>query len=278
VRPAAAAAPASAAGDYGWSPISPAWPPVEVQQQLDYGLFQQQRRQLLSQGEVTTPEDAECTPTNYTLIDYSMAFPPIKDQGLCASGWAFAAVAMAEASYYFSTGTVVSLSEQELLDCYKKPDQYGCLGGDFRWAISLIGANGVAAAASYPYAGGVVQACKSPRPPRQPYLEISKAVMRSARESELYALLEKGPVAIEVFVEDLWFDYTGGIFYPTAPCGGKANHAVVLVGAGVDAESARPYWIVRNSWGRDWVRGRFVGGLGFSGWRSGAVRGLSGVG
>jgi C1A family cysteine protease len=30
------------------------------------------------------------------------------------------------------------------------------------------------------------------------------------------------------------------------------NHAVVIVGEGVDATSSLPYWLIRNSWGTNW--------------------------
>ena len=45
----------------------------------------------------------------------------IKDQGQCGSCWAFSAVSAFETSYAISTGNLIHLSEQEVVDC----DIYG---------------------------------------------------------------------------------------------------------------------------------------------------------
>lgn len=52
--------------------------------------------------------------------------------------------------------------------------------------------------------------------------------------------------------EDL-FQYADGL-YTTNNCTGKLNHAVVITGYGEETgkEENRKYWIVRNSWGREW--------------------------
>jgi len=178
------------------------------------------------------------------------AVTPVKDQGHCGSCWSFSTTGSLEGQWFKKTGTLISLSEQQLVDCSSSFGNHGCNGGLMDYAFEYIKAKGIEKEEDYTYHAKKGQ-CK---------YDASKVVahvtgytdISEGSESELQAAVASvGPVSIAIDASHFSFQfYHDGVYNEPQCSSTQLDHGVLAVGYGTwGSYSKQPFWWVKNSWG-----------------------------
>lgn len=180
------------------------------------------------------------------------AVTDVKDQGQCGSCWAFSTTGSLEGQHFLKNGKLVSLSEQNLVDCSGKYGNMGCNGGLMDYAFEYIKDNGgIDTEESYPYKA-YGQTCqysdKNIGATVTGYVDVKKG-----SEDELQkAVANVGPISVAIDASNWSFQFYSDGVYDEGRCSKYfLDHGVLAVGYGT-TESNEDYWLVKNSWGTHW--------------------------
>jgi len=176
----------------------------------------------------------------------------VKDQKQCGSCWAFSAVGNIESINAIVNGNLVSLSEQQIVDCDVDSDDEGCNGGWMHSAMDyVIDQGGIQSDKDYPYTGRDDD-CKF----NKNLVKVKLNGYHKIDENEdalKIAVATVGPISVAVNAS-LWQFYFGGIFI--LPCSSSLNHGVLVVGYGT--ANGIDYWIIKNSWSSSWGEAGYI--------------------
>jgi cathepsin L len=231
-------------------------------------ITEEQLKKFRENSSNTITADSDIPVPNDDSLDWRTkgAVTAVKDQGQCGSCWAFSTTGSTEGAHFVASGNLVSLSEQQLVDCAGSTGNQGCNGGLMDNAFEWITKNGgLCSEDDYPYNavdGQCQTTCKA-------QATVSKYTDVDPSDDAIIKALQNGPVSVALEADKSAFQaYAGGVL-DSFFCGKQLDHGVLIVGYGTDSDSNKPYWIVKNSWGSSWgeqgyiriVRGKNMCGI-----------------
>lgn len=185
-----------------------------------------------------------------TLIDFSTALGPVRDQGARGMCLAFASSDFNQRENglsdhlsveYLAHHAAASIPGWTLAD-----------GLNFPAVVQTLAATGQPLESVYPYV-----AAHEGQPLIAPPLitaDIYKCTAQqngAAAQAVLAALLASKPVCLGLAITDEWFNPQQGIIQYVTSYNGD-NHAVLAVGLGIDPLVNEQFVLIRNSWGPGW--------------------------
>ena len=197
--------------------------------------------------------DETNTPASVNWVDAG-AVTGVKDQGQCGSCWSFSTTGAVEGAHQIATGTLLSFSEQQLVDCANRLNM-GCNGGNPLWAYKYLKSSKAELESVYPYVSGTTKTAGTCEYSEHSQTSVNVTASASVTQnsmSQMKAALAQQPLAVLVEADTSVFQqYTSGVL-DSAACGTNLDHAVLAVGYGTDAASGLDYWLVKNSWNTTW--------------------------
>jgi len=190
-----------------------------------------------------TAEEIAALPASYDARKSNL-IAAVRNQAQCGSCWAFSAACTMSANHAKKHGgSPLVLSEQQLVDC--SPKDHGCSGG---WPLNTFeyAKKGVMLDSDYPYTAKN-GSCKFNSAKAKVRVSSDGYTTRSV-DGMKTAVYNNGAISVAVNADKMQ-SYNGGIISATG-CSTQIDHAVNVVGWG--SNGSTNYWIVRNSWGKNW--------------------------
>ncbi|CAF1297507.1 unnamed protein product [Adineta steineri] len=207
---------------------------------------QMDRHTFLAPSNIVLPSSVDWRTKGYVT--------PVKDQGQCGSCWAFSTTGTLEGQHFAKTSELVSLSEQNLVDCSVN---LGCHGGIMEIAYLYIKSNGgVDTESTYPYEAKRHKCNFDPK--NVGATDTGFVQIKMGNETDLQAAIATiGPISVAIDASRSSFQfYSTGVYDEPHCLPYLLDHGVLAVG--YDTFNNQDYYIVKNSWGTNWGKQGYI--------------------
>merc|ERR1719318_1113067 len=200
---------------------------------------------------VTLPKNVDWRKKGYVT--------PVKNQGQCGSCYSFSATGALEGQNFKKTGKLISLSEQQIVDCSTAYGDHGCQGGLMDNVFEYIKeAGGLETEEDYPYLAEQQTECDFNKSEIAAKVTGFVDVPEGDEDALRDASATVGPIAVAIDASHFSFQfYHSGVYDEWFCSQTRLDHGVLAVGYGADTQGTK-YWLVKNSWGVGWGQKGYI--------------------
>jgi hypothetical protein len=237
------------------------WEVVSYEDNIFRGWTTEDFRQILG----TEPEHPAVTSRKVTIdkaklpseISWKGAtcIHDIRNQGNCASSWAFTAASVVSDRCCLRKQDYGWLSPMELTSCDR--ENMGCIGGIAKYSLEYVMVNGLVPEACYPYTGRDDRCptkCKDGTDWIKAHVCKPQEMVDCGTLDGMKSCLLKGPITLRMRVHKDFTIYKSGVYCWDQTSSSEGTLDIRGIGY---SESPKPNFLCANSWGQNWGENGF---------------------